>query len=44
MGGEPGGGIPGDTFKLIIMMAINYKVQFYILYLKERIKGGLRNA
>jgi hypothetical protein len=23
------------------MMKINYKVQFYILYLKERIKGGL---
>jgi hypothetical protein len=33
--------IPGDTFKLIIMMKINYKAQFYILQLKERIKGGL---
>ena len=41
-GGYPGGGgIPGDTLKLIIMMKINYKVRLYILYLREKIKGGL---
>ncbi len=33
--------IPGDTFILIIMLKMNYKVRLYILSLKKKIKGCL---
>lgn len=33
--------IPGDTFILIIMLTMNYKVRLYILSLKKKIKCSL---
>jgi hypothetical protein len=40
-GATQGGGIPGDTYILIIMLKIIYKVRLHILILKEKIKGCL---
>lgn len=39
MGGEPGGVIPGDTPKLLIMWTLNYKLQFFLNRLRIHIKA-----